>query len=106
METIEDKIVILEKELADLKREKSRKSIGRWNHEIGEEYYYVISDGSTSAQDVDAGLLEALKKINTMACYSSEEDIDSREEVLIMIGNAARKAIARAKIKTLKTLED
>lgn len=55
---------------------------------------------------MDAGLLEALKKINTMACYSSEEDIDSREEVLIMIGNAARKAIARAKIKTLKTLED
>ena len=57
---------------------------------------YTSRAALLTAQDVNAGMLEALKNINTMACYSSEEDIDSREEVLIMIGNAAREAITHA----------
>jgi hypothetical protein len=41
-------------------------------------------------------LLEALKKVNDAACYASEEDTETREAALLMIGQLARAAIARA----------
>lgn len=41
-------------------------------------------------------LLAALEEINLMACYASEEDIDSREAMLLRIGELARAAIALA----------
>lgn len=36
---------------------------------------------------------EALEEINLMACYASEEDTDSREAMLLTIGEAARAAL-------------
>lgn len=40
-------------------------------------------------------LYEALDEINMMACYASEEDTDSREAMLLKIGETARAAIAQ-----------
>jgi hypothetical protein len=37
-------------------------------------------------------LEKLLEQINMMACYASEEDIDSREQVLLEIGKLARSA--------------
>jgi hypothetical protein len=34
-----------------------------------------------------------LEQINSLACYASEEDIDSREQVLLEIGKLARSAL-------------
>ncbi len=39
-------------------------------------------------------LRATLDEINTMACYASEENIDSREEILLKIGANARAALA------------
>ena len=41
-----------------------------------------------------ARLTAALRDIEMFACYASEENIDSREAVLLEIGNRARKALA------------
>lgn len=38
-------------------------------------------------------LRAALTNINSMACYASEEDIDSREAMLLRIGEVARAAL-------------
>ena len=39
-------------------------------------------------------LLAALEQINSLACYASEEDTSKRAEVLLAIGDTARKAIS------------
>lgn len=41
-------------------------------------------------------LLEALNQINMLACYASEEATETREAVLLHIGETARAAIAKA----------
>ena len=46
-----------------------------------------------SAVDARDALIEELNVIHQMACYASEEDTDSREKVLLNIGERARAAI-------------
>lgn len=41
-------------------------------------------------------LQATLKQIHMFACYASEEDTDSRQQVLLQIGAAAQTALAKA----------
>jgi hypothetical protein len=41
-------------------------------------------------------LLEALRKINDVACYASEENTEAMQEGMLLIGNLARAAIQKA----------
>ncbi len=41
-------------------------------------------------------LKTVLEEINMIACYASEEDIDSQPKALLMIGEKARAALAEA----------
>ncbi len=65
----------------------------------------VLSNRDKTQSEIDANarviaaapeLLEALSKINDAACYASEENTDAMKEALLLIGNLARAAIAKA----------
>lgn len=57
------------------------------------------ADRAEKAEAERDALREALEEINLMACYASEEDTDSREAMLLKIGESARAAIDAARAK-------
>lgn len=63
---------------------------------IGNEVDGDAEQWNRRSDPVRDALVVALEKINTMACYASEEDTESREGVLLMIGDTARAALASA----------
>lgn len=86
---------------------------GPWAVAEGDGCFVVETDDSTvrfvvmglnmegdrsNAQLIAAApeLLAALNEINMAACYASEEATETREAVLLQIGELARAAIAKA----------
>ena len=87
----------------------ARRLVACWNAFDGVPTGTIESDGGIvrgacadlmkqrdSIRAVNAELLEALERIDAMACYASEENTDAKDDMLLSIGKHARAAIARA----------